>query len=111
MIGTTRAGVGVEGASELNVGVVGRSTSGAGGFFTSLAKEALVGRSGGPGDGVRGSAGSGIGVRGEADTGIGVFGRSAAQAGVLGRSASAAGVFGLLTPPSLPGPPRPASSA
>ncbi len=91
------SGVGVEGDSDSGAGVVGRSAHGVGGFFNSLDKEALVGVSGGPGNGVRGTAGSGSGVRGESTSGFGVFGDSAKQSGVVGRSrgTSAPGVFGF----------------
>jgi hypothetical protein len=97
VIGTTRAGVGVEGIGEdTGAGVVGRSASGVGGFFTSLDGEALVGRSGGSAGAVRGTANAGIGVRGEAQ-GFGVYGASTTQAGVLGHSGKTVGVFGFTT--------------
>ena len=101
------SGTGVEGNSDSGVGVIGRSTHGVAGFFNSVDKEALVGLSGGPGNGVRGGAGSGSGVRGTADSGsgvsgestsgVGVFGDSEKQSGVVGRSRSAVapGVFGV----------------
>lgn len=94
--GEASTGTGVEGISDSGAGVVGKSNFGVGGFFNSLSKEALVGVSGGPGNGVRGSADSGSGVRGDAKTGFGVFGFSEKQSGVVGRSNSnvAPGVFG-----------------
>jgi len=95
--GYSSLGPGVEGRSSRGIGVVGRSTTGAGAFFNSLFNDAVVARSGGPGDGVRARADSGVGVRGVAGTGVGVFGDSEKQSGVVGRSrgTSAPGVFGI----------------
>ena len=106
--GISSSGIAVLAESDNGTGVISRSTDGVGGFFNSLNKEALVGVSGGPGTGVRGTApGGGSGVRGESSKGIGiegvstkgigVFGDSAEQSGVVGRSrgTTAPGVFGF----------------
>ena len=105
--GISSSGIAVLAESDNGTGVISRSTDGVGGFFNSINKEALVGVSGGPGNGVRGTAGSGSGVRGtagsgsgvsgESTSGFGVFGDSEKQSGVVGRSRSAVapGVFGV----------------
>jgi len=95
--GISSSGIAVLAESDNGAAVVGRSTHGVAGFFNSVDKEALVGVSGGPGNGVRGTAGSGSGVSGESTSGFGVFGDSEKQSGVVGRSRSAVapGVFGV----------------
>lgn len=97
VLGECDSGIGVEGKSDSGSGVIGRSTSGVGASFTSSLNDAVVGRGGGLGNGVRGIAGDGAGVRGDANKGIGVFGVSESAAGVVGnsRSASQPGVFGF----------------
>ena len=102
--GTSDSGAGVEANSDSGAGVISRSRNGVGGFFNSLNKEALVGVSGGPGTGVRGTApGSGVGVRGESTSGIGVEGASTKGIGVFGDSAEQSGVVGRSRGTTAPG--------
>jgi len=113
LTGTSPAGTGVTGESNMGVGVIGACIGGPGADVTPISdgvlgtgKNGVHGRSSsatdsgvwgentGGGFGVNGSTGSGVGVNGHSTQGIGVLGSSIQGNGVEGVSTGATGVRG-----------------
>jgi hypothetical protein len=98
----TGGGVGIQGESSSNHGVVGKSTMDEGvhgestngyGVYGANTSTGNSGHVGGPSYGVYGS-GSSTGVLGESNDGYGVHGKSTSSQGVYGKSDNGVGVFG-----------------
>jgi Chaperone of endosialidase len=94
VLGDSKAGNGVVGASESYRGVSGFSVSGTGVYGASKSSIGIYGESESA-DGVSGVSQSGSGVFGASVSSIGVFGRSSSDSGVSGVSSEGTGVSGL----------------